>query len=153
VYKNLLGRQRDNYEAVLIAYLHMNNKLDELQRAFEGKIQKFTLKEEFMPLQSTFNFPPAVDIVGPMGLSSIFDEGRFSNECTEYQPDMKVRASVRGFAEFLVRDNRIMVVQGQYFVRGVGGRVFHVSHFNQFIQQLTSKHLHTDECFNQIMVV
>ena len=87
-----------------------------------------TLKPEYVDKASKIPRHQLQDITGPLGLHSIFADGKFSNKVTQHIPEMKVRASVSGLKEFFVRmPNRIMVVWGEFFVRGLGNKIVSVS--------------------------
>ena len=115
------------YEAVLIAYLHMTNKLDEIYAAVQGKGYKWSVKEEFLDQLEILNFADLADVTGELGLEKIFQKGRFSNKITQYKPVKSFRLSVQGLASYLYKTpGRIIFLLGEYFVRGIGGAIRHV---------------------------
>ena len=126
-WKKLIGKKRDIYEAVLIAYLHMTNILDEIQTALRGKIYKCTVKDEFLESLGAVDFHDTSDVTGELGLEKIFKSGRFSNKITEFVPHTQIRLSVQGLASYLYKTpGRIIFLCGEYFVRKIGGGICHV---------------------------
>ena len=73
------------------------------------------------------NFYDTTDVTGHLGLQKIFQRGRFTNKITEYVRQTSVRLSVQGLASFLYKTpKRIMFLCGEFFVRGIGGKISHV---------------------------
>ena len=121
------------YEATLIAILHGTNKLDEAQKAIDGKSYSWVVKEEFMDKLHRFSKNNTADVTGELGLDKIFNRGVFTNKITELRPETSIRLSVQGLASYLCKSpGRILPIYGEYFVRGIGGNIHHVN-YNRLI--------------------
>ena len=118
---------KDWHAAVYKAYLAMGGKYDELFMAVVENEGDWKVSPRFAHyFERLQKLERNSDSIGKDGFHSIFEEGKFTGApaCTDFPPEsLRFRD---GIADWLIKMNRIKIVDGQYFVNSFEGKTHEV---------------------------
>ena len=114
-------------EAVQKAYLLMADKYNDVYLAVKLNTGDFRASSTALEVLKKFNISPHTDSLGSEGFDSVFTAGKFVKSTSRDEVNLQGLSYKHGLADWLIKMNRIFIVNGQFFVRSIGDKTHAVS--------------------------
>lgn len=114
-------------EAIQKAYLLMADKYNDIYLAVKLNTGDFKACDAALGVLNNFSLSPHTDSLGSEGFESVFTDGKFVKKVDRGGINLERLNYKHGLADWLIKMNRITIVNGQFFVRSIGDKTHAVS--------------------------